>query len=50
MEEVVYDRLHETAYGDSPLARTILGPVENIRCVMRSTDKPLALHGRGLLP
>lgn len=32
MEEVVYDRLHETAYGESPLARTILGPVENIRC------------------
>jgi predicted Zn-dependent peptidase len=31
MEEVVYDRLHETAYGNSPLARTILGPVENIR-------------------
>lgn len=30
-EEVVFDYLHGTAYQDSPLARTILGPVENIR-------------------
>lgn len=30
-EEVVFDYLHGTAYQDSPLARTILGPVENIK-------------------
>eukprot|EP00177_Eucheuma_denticulatum_P000318 GFKZ01000551.1.p1 GENE.GFKZ01000551.1~~GFKZ01000551.1.p1 ORF type:complete len:500 (+),score=75.30 GFKZ01000551.1:147-1646(+) len=30
-EEVVFDYLHGTAFQDSPLARTILGPVENIR-------------------
>lgn len=30
-EEVVFDYLHGTAFQDSPLARTILGPVENIK-------------------
>lgn len=30
-EEVLFDYLHGTAYQDSPLARTILGPVENIK-------------------
>lgn len=30
-EEVVFDYLHGTAFQDSPLAKTILGPVENIR-------------------
>lgn len=30
-EEVVFDRLHETAFMDSGLGRTILGPVENIK-------------------
>lgn len=30
-EEVVFDYLHGTAYQDAPLARTILGPVENIK-------------------
>jgi processing peptidase subunit beta len=31
IEEVVFDRLHEVAYVGTPLARTILGPEENIR-------------------
>eukprot|EP00178_Gracilaria_changii_P003522 TRINITY_DN1523_c0_g1_i1.p1 TRINITY_DN1523_c0_g1~~TRINITY_DN1523_c0_g1_i1.p1 ORF type:complete len:540 (+),score=95.02 TRINITY_DN1523_c0_g1_i1:126-1622(+) len=30
-EEVLFDYLHGTAYQDSPLARTILGPIENIK-------------------
>lgn len=36
-EEVVFDYLHGTAFQDSPLARTILGPVENIRS-LKSAD------------
>lgn len=32
-EEVVFDRLHEVAYGGTPLARTILGPEENINSI-----------------
>ena len=32
IEEVVFDRLHEVAVG-MPLARTILGPEENIRSI-----------------
>lgn len=34
IEEVVFDRLHEVAYVGTPLARTILGPVENINSIM----------------
>jgi len=34
-EEVVFDRLHETAYRNTALGRTILGPVENIRGMTR---------------
>jgi processing peptidase subunit beta len=34
-EEVVFDRLHETAYQGCGLARTILGPKENIRSLTR---------------
>ena len=34
IEEVVFDRLHEVAYGGTPLARTILGPEENIKSLM----------------
>lgn len=30
-EEVLFDYLHGTAFQDSPLSRTILGPAENIR-------------------
>lgn len=33
IEEVVFDRLHETAYRGTALARTILGPVENIKSI-----------------
>jgi len=31
LEEVIFDRLHETAYRGSSLARTILGPADNIQ-------------------
>ena len=31
--QVVFDRLHEVAYVGTPLARTILGPVENINTI-----------------
>lgn len=33
MMEVSFDRLHHTAYRGSSLARTILGPVENIKTI-----------------
>jgi processing peptidase subunit beta len=32
-EEVIFDMLHEAAYVGTPLARTILGPEENIRSI-----------------
>jgi processing peptidase subunit beta len=32
-EEVIFDMLHEAAYVGTPLARTILGPVENIKSI-----------------
>ncbi|KAK2197137.1 bifunctional Peptidase M16 [Babesia duncani] len=35
MEEVIFDRLHMTAFRDSPLGFTILGPVENIKNMQR---------------
>lgn len=35
VEEVVFDRLHLTAFHDSPLGYTILGPVENIQSITR---------------
>lgn len=34
-EEVIFDRLHMTAFRDSPLGLTILGPPENIRAIQR---------------
>ncbi len=34
-EEVVFDRLHQTAYRNHPLGYTILGPVENIKTISR---------------
>jgi len=34
-EEVVFDRLHETAYMGTGLGRTILGPTENILSISR---------------
>lgn len=33
LQEVVFDYLHATAYQDTPLGRTILGPTENIKYV-----------------
>jgi len=36
MEEVIFDRLHETAYRGCALGRTILGPVENIQSLTRA--------------
>ncbi|CAE8645224.1 unnamed protein product [Polarella glacialis] len=35
VEEVIFDRLHLTAFHDSPLGYTILGPVENIQSITR---------------
>jgi mitochondrial-processing peptidase subunit beta len=37
IEEVIFDRLHETAFRGSPLGNTILGPVENIQSMTRET-------------
>jgi len=34
-EEVIFDRLHQTAYRGTALARTILGPIENIKSISR---------------
>lgn len=36
MEEVIFERLHETAYRGGMLGRTILGPEENIRSITRA--------------
>lgn len=38
-DEVVFDHLHEIAYRDQPLGRTILGPIENIRKISRKNLK-----------
>lgn len=38
-EEVVFDRLHETAFMDTGLSRTILGPVKNILNISRDDLK-----------
>lgn len=35
VEELIYDRLHETAYRGTPLSKTILGPVKNIQSITR---------------
>lgn len=35
MEEVIFDRLHLTAFHDNPLGYTILGPVENIQSITK---------------
>lgn len=34
-EEVIFDRLHETAFAESGLGRTILGPLENVQRLTR---------------
>lgn len=35
LQEVVFDYLHATAYQNTPLGRTILGPTENIKSITR---------------
>mmetsp|Transcript_3752 Transcript_3752/g.11890 ORF Transcript_3752/g.11890 Transcript_3752/m.11890 type:complete len:481 (-) Transcript_3752:76-1518(-) len=35
VEEVIFDRLHLTAFHNSPLGYTILGPVENIQSITK---------------
>lgn len=35
LQEVVFDHLHDTAFRDTPLGFTILGPVENIKSICR---------------
>lgn len=35
LQEVVFDYLHATAYQDTPLGRTILGPTKNIQSIKR---------------
>eukprot|EP00466_Bigelowiella_natans_P016502 jgi/Bigna1/53395/estExt_Genewise1Plus.C_190089 len=39
VEEVVFDRLHETAFRGTSLGRTILGPTENINAMNREMIK-----------
>jgi len=36
LDEVIFERLHETAYRGTMLGRTILGPEENIRSISRA--------------
>uniref|UniRef100_A0A914WGA2 Mitochondrial-processing peptidase subunit beta n=1 Tax=Plectus sambesii TaxID=2011161 RepID=A0A914WGA2_9BILA len=36
LQEVVFDHLHASAFQHTPLARTILGPSENIQSIQRS--------------
>lgn len=38
-DEVVFDHLHEIAYKDQPLGRTILGPIKNIKSITRKNLK-----------
>lgn len=36
MDEVIFERLHETAYRGTMLGRTILGPEDNVRSISRA--------------
>jgi hypothetical protein len=46
--ELVFDHLHATAFQYSPLGRTILGPVENIKSLTRDQlSEYMATHYRG---
>lgn len=48
MQEVVFDHLHEGVFRGTPLARTILGPVKNIKLVLKLENEPiLELKNRG---
>mmetsp|Transcript_12386 Transcript_12386/g.27461 ORF Transcript_12386/g.27461 Transcript_12386/m.27461 type:complete len:477 (+) Transcript_12386:27-1457(+) len=44
VEEVIFDRLHLTAFHNSPLGYTILGPVENIQSITRQQLKEYILN------
>lgn len=46
LQEVVFDYLHATAYQNTPLGRTILGPTKNIQYVLQfnSSFSFLFLH------
>ena len=39
LQEVVFDHVHEHAFRDSPLAYTILGPVENIQSINKVSSE-----------
>ncbi|KAL8471699.1 hypothetical protein ACS0TY_029082 [Phlomoides rotata] len=44
-EEVIFDHLHATAFQYTPLGRTILGPVENIKTIGRENlQKYISTH------
>jgi len=48
LEEVIFDRLHETAYHGGGLGRTILGPEENIKSITREDlQEYIATHYTG---
>uniref|UniRef100_A0A915PHI9 Mitochondrial-processing peptidase subunit beta n=1 Tax=Setaria digitata TaxID=48799 RepID=A0A915PHI9_9BILA len=48
LQEVVFDHLHAGAFEGTPLARTILGPVENIKSLQRDDlVKYIKEHYRG---
>lgn len=35
-EEVIFDHLHATAFQQTPLGRTILGPASNVQSITRA--------------
>jgi hypothetical protein len=46
-EEVIFDLLHATAYQDSGLGRTILGPESNINSITRCKRTRKSIGGNG---
>lgn len=46
MEEVVFDHLHTTAFQETPLSWTILGPSKNIRLVKEPSNLSLGDTGK----
>lgn len=42
--QVIFDRLHETAFRGTPLGRTILGTADNIRNMTRDSLVVRAVH------
>uniref|UniRef100_A0A4W3J4L8 Mitochondrial-processing peptidase subunit beta n=1 Tax=Callorhinchus milii TaxID=7868 RepID=A0A4W3J4L8_CALMI len=47
LQEVVFDYLHATAYQDTALGRTILGPTENIKYVLGDLVEYITTHYKG---